>query len=398
MQAEQSVHLARTRAKSARRPLAVTTYLVRNGGKTMPLIVVIMLAVMLIAGIVAMINSITYSIQTIYSYSANFLAVNPRGDPTQTPKFKAEVMKGSPVPIERVMVCRAAGTQVNSIVGKWPFVIIGMKSDTGDIEFWLKRLGVTEVEGRLPKKGAPEVVVSQPVARNVHLHIGSIVLKPDSQDSYSPYPVKVVGIAHTGKWTMVGDYDYLAENHFPPIDDLLFFAHNRTDQIKLDNWAFNHFKGERVALWAYREINRQTHTMFHTLFQILNVVIALLVVVITFMMGMLINIYLSQRLVEFGLLQALGYTKKQLLKRVLKESAVVVTLGWSMGVGLGYLLLLQVKSTLMDPNAYEIALRDPVAFRYTLPVPLAIMAVAALTVFLRFRNFDPVGVVERRLV
>src|SRR6185369_4037560 len=107
-----------------------------------------------------------------------------------------------------------------------------MKSDTKDLDFWMHRLGVTAIEGRYPKKGKPEVIVSEPVARNLHLHLGSTVLKPDSQDSYSPYPVKVVGIAATDKWTMVGDYDYFAANHFPPIDDLLFFAHNRADQIK----------------------------------------------------------------------------------------------------------------------------------------------------------------------
>lgn len=398
MQAEQTVRVPRARVKGARRPLATATYLLRNSSKTLPLVGVIMLAVMLIAGIVAMINSITYSIETIYSYSANFLAINPRGDPTQTPKFREIVEKGTPVKIERTMVCRAVGTQVNSIVGKWPFAVLGMKSDTGDVAFWLRRLNVTSLDGRLPKKGKPEVVVSDPVARNLHVHIGSVVLKPDSQDNYSPYPVKVVGIARTDDWTIVGDYDYLAQNHFPPIDDLVFFAYNRADQAKLDGWAFKKFKGDRVMLWAHREIDRQTRTMFRTLFAILNVVIGLLVVVITFMMGMLINIYQSQRLVEFGLLQALGYTKKQLLKRVLKESAVVVVLGWALGITLGYGVLVVVKRTLMDPNAFAVMLHDPVAFRYTLPVPVAIMLVATLTVILRFRNFDPVSVVERRLV
>jgi ABC-type lipoprotein release transport system permease subunit len=386
----------RARPKGARRPLAAITYLFRNSGKTLPLIGVIMLAVMLVGGIVAMINSITYSIETIYEYSSNFLAVTPRGDPSMTPKLYSEVMKGSPVPIERAMIFRGVTSQVNSIVGKWPFVAAGMKRP--DIEFWLERLKSKGIEGRLPNKGKPEIIVSDPVARNLHLKLGSVILKPDSQDSYSPKPVKVVGIVHTDKWTMVIDYDYVAQNHFPPIDNLLFFAYNRPDQIKLDNWAFSRFKGERAGLWAYREIDRQTRTMFKTLFQILNVVIGTLVIVITFMMGMLINIYQSQRLVEFGLLQALGYTKKQLLKRVLKESVMVVVIGWIAGVGLGYFLLLQVKRVLMDPNAYEILLKDPVAFRYTLPVPLAIMIVAALTVFIRFRNFDPVSVVERRLV
>lgn len=355
-----------------------------------------MLAVMLIAGIVAMINSITYSIQTIYAYSSNFLAVNPRGDPTLTPILKKEVIEGTPVPIERIMVARAASTQVRSLVGKWPFVVVGLQKD--DIDYWLRRLGATRLVGRLPEKGKPEAVVSEPVARNLKLEIGSTILQPERQDSYSPYPVKVVGIAYTDKWTMIGDYDYIKANHFPPIDNLLFLAKNRSDQIKLDDWAYDHFKGERAQLFAYREIDQQSKTMFKTLFQILNVVIGLLVVVITFMMGMLINIYQSQRLVEFGLLQALGYTKKQLLKRVLKESAVVVVLGWVFGVALGYALLVIVKQVLMDPNGYGLLVNDPVAFRYTLPIPIAIMAVAVLTVVLRFRNFDPVGVVERRLV
>src|SRR4051812_12061362 len=100
MQAETGLEAPKPRAARARRPLAAATYLTRNSGKTVPLIGVIMLAVMLIAGIVAMINSITYSIKTIYAYSANFVAVNPRGDAEATPKFEVEIRKNAPVPID----------------------------------------------------------------------------------------------------------------------------------------------------------------------------------------------------------------------------------------------------------------------------------------------------------
>jgi lipoprotein-releasing system permease protein len=50
------------------------------------------------------------------------------------------------------------------------------------------------------------------------------------------------------------------------------------------------------------------------------------------MMGMLMNIYQTQRLVEFGLLQAIGYTKQRILSRVLMETIVVVVFGWILGV------------------------------------------------------------------
>jgi putative ABC transport system permease protein/lipoprotein-releasing system permease protein len=116
------------------------------------------------------------------------------------------------------------------------------------------------------------------------------------------------------------------------------------------------------------------------------------------MMGMLINIYLSQRLVEFGLLQALGYTKRRLLMRVIKETTSVIVLGWLLGVALAYGGLMLAKAKLMDPNAFALNPLDATAYLYTLSAPLAVVIVATMTVVLRFRSFDPVGVVERRLV
>lgn len=378
------------------RPLAATTYLFRNAGKTIPLTAVITLAVLLISGIVSLINSIPFSIRTIYRYSQESLAVTPRGDSAQTPKLVAYVHKHSPVPIERIILARAIGSQVTSIVGKWPFAVIGLKQ--ADMPFWLSRQHVVSINGRLPQAGKPEALISEPVARNMGLKIGSTLLGPDQNDSYSPYKVKVVGIAKTDMWLMFTSYEYIKANHFPDVDAMLAFAYNLRDQNQLDHWAAKAFKGERAQVFAFFQLERQTNEMFNILYKILNVVIATLVLVITFMMGMLINIYQTQRLVEFGLLQALGYTKRQLLGRVMRETVAVVVLGWLFGVVCAFGLLNLAKSILMDPKAFALNTLDPTAFIYTIPVPLAILIVATLTVVARFRRFDPVSVVERRLV
>lgn len=355
-----------------------------------------MLAVMLVSGVIAMIDSIPYSIRTIYSYSREMVGITPRGDPTRTPALLAEVRKKSPVPLERVVVCRASSSQVRSIVGKWPFIMIGLGQK--DMEYYLQRQGSKGLEGRLPKPGAAEAVVSKPVARNLNLKIGSAVQGPEENESYSPKEVVVVGIADTDRWVMMNSLEYQRANHFPPVDLGIIFAKNLEDQDKLDHWASDYYKGKRAQVWAYFQIEKQTQEMFKTLFQILNVVVAALALVITFMMGLLMNIYQSQRLVEFGLLQAIGYTKRQLLKRVIAEAVAVVIFGWLFGVALSYGLLLVAKKVLMDPSAFAIQVDDPMAFKYTIPLPIAILVVAILTVVIRFRKFDPVGVVERRLV
>jgi ABC-type lipoprotein release transport system permease subunit len=378
------------------RPLAPTTYLLRNAGKTIPLIGVIVLAVLLVCGIISLINSIPLSIRVIYAYNKEFLGVSPRGDPTQTQKIVQEITSQSPVPVERVMIVRGTSNQVQSIVGKWPFVVVGMAQ--GDMEWYLRRQMSKGIQGRLPTPGAPEALITKPVAKNLKLRIGSSLLHPDTNESYSPKPVKVVGIADTDRWLMFTSIEYQRENHFPPIDLAMIFAKNVQQQEVLDHWAEDHFKGKRAQLWAFHQIEKNTREMFATLYQILNVVIGTLALVITIMMGMLMNIYQSQRLVEFGLLQAIGYTKKQLLRRVLIESVLVVIAGWVIGMVAGYGLLILAQRVMMEPKSFALNPLDPVAFAYSVPIPFAILLVAIATVVLRFRSFDPVGIVERRLV
>lgn len=351
---------------------------------------------MLIMGVVGMINSIPYSIRDIYRYSQQSVAVSPRGDPTMTPKIVEEIKKNCPVPIERIILCRASGSQVRSIVGKWPFVMLGMEKK--DMDYYLKRLGVEKIDGRLPDEDKAEALISEPVARNLKLKLGSVIQSPETQESYSPKHVKIVGIAQTDQWLMVNGFTYQAAHHFPPIDNVLVFAPTPAEQDKLDRWVRNAFLGERAQVFAYYILEKQTTEMFSILYRVLDVVIGTLVLVITFMMGMLMNIYQSQRLVEFGLLQAIGFTKQGLLKRVLAETVIVLMLGWGLGVLAALGMLRIAKATLMDPNAFALNTFDSIAFRYTIPVPIAIGVVACFTVAARFRKFDPVGVVERRLV
>lgn len=376
--------------------LGATVYLSRNLGKTLPLMGVIILAVMLIAGIVSLINSIPLSIKTIYSYSKNYVAVTPRGNAFLTPLFKKTIESSAPVAIDRLMVVRGTDIEVKSIVGNWPFVILGLEQP--DIDYYLERMHVTRIEGRKPAVGKPEVIISQQLARNLNFKLGSIIQRPDDTNNFSPQEVKIVGIAESDHWFAVGSIEYQRENHFPPIDALIVFAKEPASQKKLDDWTTETFKGENSRVFTYQELENQADTMFSILYQILNVVIGTLVIVITLMMGMLMNIFLSQRVQEFGLLQALGYTKRSLIMRVFWETTVFVVGGWILGVGVAWALLNVVKVVLMDPRSFALNTFDQGAYLYSVPVPVAIFAVSILTVLEKFKRFDPVGVVERRLV
>ncbi len=377
-------------------PLSPTIFLRRNAGKTLPLIAVISLAVMLVQSIIALINSIPLSIQTIYRYTDRFLGVSPRLDPTLTPVFVKELTTKPPVEIERVILCRGSGAQVKSIVGKWPFAVMGFEKD--DLEYYLRREDYTGITGRRPVDGKPEMMVSTPVAKNLHVKIGDIILKPDDSDNFSRRPVRLVGIINCDRWLMVSNKQYFADTQPIPIDFALIFTKDRAKQQTYDKWAKTKMKGKFAQLFAYSEIEKDSKEMFAVLYKIIDAVIGILVLVISIMMGMLMNIYQSQRLVEFGLLQAIGHTKNQLFKRVLMESVIVIIGGWFFGLVAARGLLMFLKGNLMDPQGYALDTGDAMAIAYTVPVPIAILVIALGTIWLRFRKFDPVAVVERRIV
>jgi hypothetical protein len=165
------------------RPLAPSTYLLRNAGKTIPLTAVILLAVTLVAGIISMIDSIPYSIRTMYRYSRTMLAISPRGELDATPAIADRLRNESPVPLDRIVICRASGAQVRSIVGKWPFVVFGLERE--DMEYILEKYRTRSLTGRLPEHGQPEAIVSRPVARNLRLSIGSVLIGPETQEAFS---------------------------------------------------------------------------------------------------------------------------------------------------------------------------------------------------------------------
>jgi ABC-type antimicrobial peptide transport system permease subunit len=150
-------------------------------------------------------------------------------------------------------------------------------------------------------------------------------------------------------------------------------------------------------VYTYPSLERDTTETFRILFKILNVVVGLLVTVITIMMGMLINIYLGQRIVEFGLLQAIGFTQRRLISRAIFEASLIVVVGWVLGVLAAGALLYIIQLVLMKPRGFYLDPTDPIAYAYSIPVPIAILAAAALTVWWRFRKFDPISVVERRI-
>lgn len=375
-----------------RHPLSPWLYFRRNPGRTLPVAFVIIVAVALVASVVSMVDSIDLTVLTMYGYQRYFSVVTPR-NALAVPDDLLATIHRQPL-VARTYTARPAFTVVKTIFGKMPFVVFGMPPDAR--QRLLAQCGLRLASGRMPAEGAPEVALHEDIARNRRLKLGDVVLKPDSEDSYSLVPMRLVGTFKGPVWLAMTSESFIQQNFPLSPQGIIIMARTPAEQRVLDRALDHRLDKSRSRLWTYASLVRETKDALSSLYLIMNLVIGIIVFAIAFLTGMLANIYFMQRVPEFATLSAIGYPRRGLLLRVFGETALLCAVGWALGSLLTIGILWGIKATIMTPRGLLLNPYDLAAYRYTVPLPLTIALFALLPISRRLRTLDPVSIIERR--
>jgi len=338
------------------------------------------------------VNSIDLTVLTMYGYQRHLTVVTPRNSFTVSDDIQKEIRNQRLV--VRTFTARPAITVVKTIFGKMPFVVFGLSKEGR--ETVLRQCGLTLVSGRMPADGAPEVALHADIARNRKLKLGDVVLKPDSEDSYSLIPMKLVGTFDGPVWLALGSESFVQANFPLSTQGIIVLTRSEADQRQLDTLLEKRLDKSRCRTWTYASLVRETKDALSSLYLIMNVVITIIIFAIAFLTGMLANIYFMQRIPEFATLSAIGYQRGALLGRILAEIGLLCAAGWFLGSLLNIAMLLGIKTWLMTPRGLLVEPFDLSAYRYTIPLPLAIALFAILPISRRLRTLDPVSIIEKR--
>ena len=372
--------------------LSPVLYFRRNGGRTMPTAAVIMLAVVLVASVVSLVRSINLTVFTLYGYNRYLTGMTPRNsfvvDDAQVTPWRALPDMG------HLYGAHSYQTQLKTTFGKMVFPIFGLEA-AGREEI-MQKCGVTLKTGRMPEEGKPEAAISDDVARNMGAKIGDVISGPDNDDSFAPVPIKLVGILQGKVWLGLTSKSFVDENSPYTWQGWLAFAKTPDRQRALDVEIDRVTDKSKARVWTFAVLVHETQSALSNLYLILNLVVTIIVAVISFVCGLLANIYYTQRLPEIATLSAIGYSRGQLLRRAVAETFLLCIFGWLMGVALTIGLLSAVRFFVLAPRGLLINAVDPSAYLFTLPLPLAITLFAVVTIGVRLASLDPVSIIERR--
>jgi ABC-type antimicrobial peptide transport system permease subunit len=285
---------------------------------------------------------------------------------------------------------------INLLAGNAQFDLYGV--DQPGMRQLLDLYGDRVVAGRLPRSNANEIAISEEIAQARDVWMGGKLGNAVDELDRLPDAFTVVGIIDGPTRIGIIPLEYMTEHYLferryqglvvVPRSGQEQAVHDQLEKL-IGDQAF------RLFDWAY--IKAKIDSLIANLDSINHFLILLVTVVLSLVVGLLNNLFFRQRMNEFGLLAAVGYSRWSLILRVAWESLGVTLAAWALGVGMGVAVLSWFDQSFMIPHGLLMNVFDwNVLIVHTLPIPLMVFVFGMGTVGWQLLRLDPISIIERR--
>jgi len=259
-------------------------------------------------------------------------------------------------------------------------------------------------DGRLPRQGTNEIVIPWTVAKNRNIRVGDVIGDP-AHPVYPGAPSLPVEVVVSGIFSPA---DTLADDTWLSFMSLEFVNQYRESDLSLivipragqkaalDAWLESRIAGESRIVLTYGNqraaYQKEMGAMLFT-FSLMESVIALMAALA---LAGLNYLFLAQRQAELSVLQALGFPRRELAGRILREMFFTASAAWLAGMMGCILILLFLQQGIFTSMGLRLNFFNPTPWLFTLPIPIAVLAVGTVTVTWMLSRLDPIAIIERR--
>jgi hypothetical protein len=272
-----------------------------------------------------------------------------------------------------------------------------------DLPVLLESYGLHVQEGRLPRPRSNEMVLSAAIATNRDLHVGDVIGgETDDGDTFVvdalPTEMVVVGILSPDRpWIGFASYEYLHSHELTSSrSPRLLIIPRQGQKQTLDNWLEGSVASTQAQITTHAMMEREYREMMTATVLTFAALEYMIAAVAAIALATLNHIFFSQRREEFGILNALGRSRRWLVLRTMKETGSVAGIAWVVGAVLCGVGLLSVQSLVYGPRGLTVDFFSLSPWLLTLPLPLTVVAASAGVVAWMLHRLDPVSVIERR--
>lgn len=274
-----------------------------------------------------------------------------------------------------------------------------------DLRYLVDLYGLQIKAGHLPEPRTNQLIIAEAVAQNHNLKVGDR-LGDHNAPAYAdaptlPTPFVIAGIFARAtvpaeeNWLSFASVEF-AESHeaYGKGNDFLVVAKSG-QKGQMDEWLEQNIASTETLVSSYQQELGRFRREIATVLTTIGLIEGSIALIAAVALGVLNYIFVGQRQAEFGVLHALGFGRRWLLRRTVRESFFTSALAWGLSVLLCLIGLLYMQYGLFQPRGLSLNFFNPTPWYFTLPVPLAVLLTSAVTVNRFLKRLDPVAVIEK---
>lgn len=380
-------------------PISPLTYYRRHKASALLQILLISVAT---AGLIILVGVLdAIPLRANVSYLTRFSRVSPIGEMLD-PTVVAQILTNPAV--EMVIPDNGLMISLPSLLGTDTQYLFGVSQQ--DAQVLMQHANVRLKEGRMFEPRSNEILLSEEIARALDLEIGSEIEKEVDPDYYEAIsaPLVLVGILEGDPETNRGpsvrmgfissEYLNSHELYAPRPTNILVIAKEGfktdVDELLETTISSNYVEVETFGLIV--AFLKMARIGVYVIFGVVNSIVALAV---SFVVGIVNRIAITNRLSEIGLLHALGRGKKHLIRRLTIETAILASIGWIIGLALALFVMSWIKNTLFHDLGMELDVFNPSPLCFVIPIPIIVVALTYFSIRKIFSDLDAVAIIER---
>ncbi|MCA9317363.1 MAG: ABC transporter permease [Planctomycetes bacterium] len=285
------------------------------------------------------------------------------------------------------------------IVGQGFAPLIAVPDDARDA--FLERVGARLVEGHWPRPGTDDAVLHDSLITARGFRLGDAFGRLEDPADPTPGRFVVVGRLEGSARLGIVDHAYASRPasvlaRTPPFQ-LVYAKAGR--EAESDAYLRDLVDDEGRSLLhvvdrAY--LAERIDESLANLPVLLGFITAAVALVVALVTSLLAVVAFQARVDEFGLQLAVGHRVRTLVRKLARETALVATLGWAIGLGIGLTSVTLYRDLVLEPKGILMQVPDMRPILLSLLVPTLSTVVASFVIARRLRGMDPVSVIQRR--
>lgn len=343
------------------RPLSFIKYLQNNTGKSLAMIIALVLSIFLILIAQMIFYSVVEGPRLGATITDSSTIVYPGDKGNVDAGFRQEIEKSTLV--EKVVCMYEMNTDYYHFFGaaNMKLYFTGYK----DMKYIIDKLGLKLKEGKMPEAGKDEVLLDWRLANNKGKRLGDFIGKGvDPQEKISG-KYKIVGLSDGG--CIIGICP-VAESQIHSDEQMIVFP--KTGQLEELNAWFDKVPSEKAFLWNKMKADDNYQESVETIDKLSGFAYIGIIFVMSFAAGNSCYAQYFSRRYEFGILQSLGYTRAQILLRAAKEIFMINLVGFIGGVLLSFAVGLTLYKVFFIPHGYPFVLVEFDGLLKTITIPV----------------------------